>query len=88
MDPGKRKMMIGTIDVGQTILQMVLGMAWVLVGGISLGLCIPLTFKIFDAVTPGIEEMEELKKGNTAVAMVLTGMVITLGMVAHAVLSP
>ncbi|MDP7081106.1 MAG: DUF350 domain-containing protein [Candidatus Undinarchaeales archaeon] len=52
------------------------------------GLCIPLTFKIFDAVTPGIEEMEELKKGNSAVAMVLTGMVITLGMVAHAVLSP
>ncbi len=32
--------------------------------------------------------MEELKKGNSAVAMVLTGMVITLGMVAHAVLSP
>jgi len=81
-------MVVGNIDIVQTVTQMVLAIAWVLVGGIALGLCIPATFKIFDAATPGLEEMKELEKGNMAVAIVLGSVVLTLGLVAHAVLSP
>ena len=80
-------MVVGNIDIVQTVTQMVLAVAWVLVGGIALGLCIPVTFKIFDAATPGLEEMKELEKGNMAVAIVLASVVITLGIVSHAVLT-
>jgi uncharacterized membrane protein YjfL (UPF0719 family) len=81
-------MVAQTIDIVQTVTQMVLAIAWVLVGGIALALCIPATFKIFDAATPGLEELKELQKGNIAVAIVLASVVLTLGMVAHAVLTP
>lgn len=60
--------------MGQAIL-------WSLVSAVSMGLSMGLVIKIFDMLTPGIDEMEELRKGNIAVAIVLGAVILAFGIV-------
>ena len=46
-----------------------------------MGLGTGLAIKLFDVMTPGVDEMQELKNGNTAVAMVLAAVVLATGFV-------
>jgi uncharacterized membrane protein YjfL (UPF0719 family) len=42
--------------------------------------------RIFRSLTPGVDELEELKKGNIAVALVMFGFIIAVSAVVVAVL--
>jgi len=54
---------------------------WALVSAVAMGLSMGLVIKIFDMLTPGIDEMEELRKGNIAVAIVLGAVILAFGIV-------
>ncbi len=54
---------------------------WSLVAALCMGFGTGLAIKLFDALTPGVNEMEELKKGNMAVALVLASVVLAVGFV-------
>lgn len=56
-------------------------LGWSLVAALCLGVGLGLTVKIFDLTTPGLDEVEELKKGNIAVAIVLAAVIISVGFV-------
>lgn len=63
--------------VGGGFLQLLLGVVLAVVA-------IYMALGIFGKVTKGIEEEHELRKGNTAVAIVLTGFLISIGFVLQA----
>lgn len=55
--------------------------AWCLVAALSMGLSLGIVIRIFDMLTPGLDEIDELRKGNVAVAIVLGSVVIACGFV-------
>ena len=59
---------------------------WSVVAAMIFSLVIIVAMRIFSALTPGINEMEELRKGNTAVALVMFGFTLAVSAVVVAVL--
>jgi uncharacterized membrane protein YjfL (UPF0719 family) len=64
----------GLLAVGVAFLQLVLGIV-LAVGAIYLAL------NILDRLTKGVEEFEELKKGNVAVALEMAGVIIAVAVI-------
>ncbi|MCX7702716.1 MAG: DUF350 domain-containing protein [Planctomycetota bacterium] len=54
---------------------------WALVGAVSMGIALIIMLKIFTWSTVGIDEWEELKKGNIAVAIVIAAVIIGAALV-------
>ena len=63
-------------------------LGWALTGAISMGLGLGLALRLFTALTPGIDELEELKKGNVAVAVVLAAVIVAMGIVVAITVMP
>jgi uncharacterized membrane protein YjfL (UPF0719 family) len=60
--------------IGLALLKLVIGLV-LSMGSIYIGL------RAFDRMTPGIEEMEEIKKGNVAVGILMAAVVISIATV-------
>ena len=68
---------------------------WILSGLVGLALCLGLSvlvswlaFRAWAASTPDIDEVDELQKGNLAVAVVLSAMLISTGLVVREAVMP
>ena len=61
---------------------------WGLAGAIAMGLGLGLVLKVFTALTPGINEIEELKKGNLGVAIVLAAVILATALVVAVTVMP
>jgi uncharacterized membrane protein YjfL (UPF0719 family) len=59
---------------------------WSAVAAMIFSLVIIVAMRIFHSLTPGVDEMEELKKGNVAVALVMVGFILAVSAVVVAVL--
>ena len=55
--------------VKEQLLSYLVTLGYAVVGAISMGVGLGLALKIFTVLTPGIDEIEELKKGNVSVAI-------------------
>ncbi len=64
----------GMLSIGMGILQLILGIVLAIAA-------IYLALNILDKLTKGIEEFEELKKGNVAVALEMAGVIITTAVI-------
>ncbi len=62
------------LPIFMSILQLLLGI------GLAIG-AIYLALNVLDKLTKGIEEFEELKKGNVAVALEMAGVIITVAII-------
>ena len=69
------------------IINMLLGFAWAIIGGVSLAIVAPIAIKIFDWMTKDIDEVEELKKGNMAVGLILFGVILGMAIVVASALN-
>ncbi len=56
-------------------------LGFAMIGAISMGVGLGVALKIFTMLTPDIDEMEELKKGNISVAIVVAAVIISMGAV-------
>jgi uncharacterized membrane protein len=65
---------------------MALAVIWAVVGGISFVIVISLGVRLFSALIPGLDQAEELKKGNMAVALVFATFILSLTAIVVAVL--
>src|SRR4051812_12926027 len=81
------------IPTGQTsfnfvnfILNAVAALLWSVVAAIIFTLVAIIAMRIFSALTPGINELAELKNGNIAVALVMFGFLVSVAAVVMAVL--
>lgn len=60
---------------------------WAFLSALFMGFGTGLGVKFFDLATPGLDEMEELRKGNMAVAIVVAAVILAIGYVMGSVLS-
>jgi hypothetical protein len=60
---------------------------WAFLSALFMGFGTGLGVKFFDIATPGLDEMEELRKGNVAVAIVVAAVIVAIGFVMGSVLS-
>lgn len=60
---------------------------WAFMSAILMGFGTGLGVKFFDLLTPGLDEIEELRKGNIAVAIVVAAVIVAIGYVMGSVLS-
>ncbi len=72
------------MDLSTILLNVAIGMLWAVAGGVSLAIVAPIAIKIFDWMTKDIDEVEELKKGNMAVALILFGVILGISLVVAA----
>ena len=63
------------------ILQYLVTVGWAIAGAISMGIGLGVALRVFTALTPNLNEMEELRKGNLAVAIVLAAVILAMGIV-------
>ena len=66
------------LDLVRILINMALAVAWSVVAAISFSIVISLGIRLFRALTPGLDEIEELKKGNMAVALVFATFILSL----------
>ena len=69
-------------------LQYLVTVGWALAGALSMGIGLGVAFKVFTALTPKIDEVEELKKGNIGVAIVMAAVIIATGIVVAVAVMP
>jgi len=74
------------VDLARLLINMGLAIAWTLVAGISFALAISIGVRLFSALIPGLDEIQELKKGNMAVAAVWAAFIISLTAIVVAIL--
>jgi uncharacterized membrane protein YjfL (UPF0719 family) len=55
------------------------------VSAIAFAIVIPIAMRVFNRMTPGIDEMAELKNGNVAVAIVMGATVLAMVLLVVAV---
>ncbi len=72
------------VNLSTVLLNIAIGMLWAVAGGISLAIVAPIALKIFDWMTKDIDEVEELKKGNMAVGLILFGVILGISIVVAA----
>jgi len=72
------------VNLNTVLLNIAIGMLWAVAGGISLAIVAPIALKIFDWMTKDIDEVEELKKGNMAVGLILFGVILGISIVVAA----
>lgn len=73
-------------DWGAFLLNVVFALLWTIVAAIAFGIAIPLAMVLFHRMTPGIDEFAELGRGNTAVAIVQFGFILSITLVVVAIL--
>ena len=76
----------GAVDLARVLINMGLAIAWAVVGSIGFALAVSIGVRLFNALTPGLDELEELKQGNMAVALVFAAFILSLTAVVIAVL--
>ena len=60
-----------------------LTLGWAVVGALSMALALAILLKVFSKLTP-MDEWEEIKKGNLAVAIIVAAVVVAFALVVAA----
>ncbi len=60
---------------------------WALVGSIGMAIGLVVAIKIFDLATTKVDEWEEIRKGNMAVALVIASLILSVGYVIGSAIS-
>jgi uncharacterized membrane protein YjfL (UPF0719 family) len=70
------------------VTQYLVTLGWAIVGAISMGIGLAVAMKAFTILTPKIDEVEELKKGNLGVAIVLAAVIVAVAVVVAVTVMP
>lgn len=73
-------------EIVSTLWQFGRSFCWAMVAAISFALAMGVAIKVFDVLSRGIDEWEEIKKGNWGVAIILASMIISVGLVLYKVI--
>ncbi len=75
----------GAPDFGRILMNMGFLILWAVVSAIAFAIVVPIAMRVFNRMTPGIDEMAELKNGNMAIAVVLGSTIIAMTLLVMAV---
>ncbi len=62
------------------------GLIWALVASVGFAIGVGLALKVFNWLSVGIDEWEEIRKGNIGVAMILTSLIVMVGLLVYKVI--
>ncbi len=74
--------------VKMILFQYLVTLGWALTGALSMAVSLGLALKVYSFLTPDVDEMEELKKGNLAVAILMSAVVLAMGAVVAITVMP
>ena len=75
-----------TFDPVNFLVNAIAALLWSIVAAIIFVVVIAIAMRLFNRLTPGLNEIDELKKGNIAVALVMLGFILSVSGVVVAVL--
>ena len=75
-----------TFNLGNFLTNAAFALLWSVVAAIIFTLVAIIAMRIFSALTPGVNELAELKNGNIAVALVMFSFIISVALVVVAVI--
>lgn len=75
----------GGLDFGRILTNMAFLVLWAIVSAIAFAIVVPIGMRVFNRMTPGIDEMAELKNGNVAVAIVMGSTILAMVLLVMAV---
>jgi uncharacterized membrane protein YjfL (UPF0719 family) len=70
------------------LLQYLVTVGWAVAAAVSMGIGLAVALKVFSVLTPKIDEIEEIKRGNIAVAIVLAAVVLAMAVVVALTIMP
>jgi uncharacterized membrane protein YjfL (UPF0719 family) len=70
------------------LVQYLVTLGWAVTGAIAMGIGLGVALKVFTFLTPKIDEMEELKKGNIGVAILMAAVVLATAIVVAVTVMP
>ncbi|HUS13491.1 MAG TPA: hypothetical protein VM536_00555 [Chloroflexia bacterium] len=73
-------------DLVNFLVNAVAALFWAVIAVLIFSFAVGVAMRIFTALTPGLDEMAELRRGNTAVALVMVAFIIAVMGVMVAVL--
>lgn len=74
-------------DFGSIALNMLFAVIWSVVAAIGFAAAIAIGFRVLNVLTPGLNEWEELRKGNMAVGILWASFVLAVAIVVYVVLN-
>lgn len=74
-------------DFASILLNMLFAVLWSLIAAIGFAAAIAIGFRVLNILTPGLNEWEELRKGNMAVGLVWAAFIIAVAIVVYVVLN-
>ncbi len=74
-------------DLGSIALNMLFAIIWSLVAAIGFAAAIAIGFRVLNVLTPGLNEWEELRKGNLAVGILWASFTLAVAIVVFVVLN-
>jgi uncharacterized membrane protein YjfL (UPF0719 family) len=70
------------------LIQYLVTIGWGIAGAIAMGIGLGIALMVFNKMTPRIDEIEELKKGNLGVAIILAAVILATGIVVAVTVMP
>jgi|YNPMSStandDraft_2_1061718.scaffolds.fasta_scaffold19206_1 hypothetical protein len=77
---------VDTFNLGRLLLNIALAVVWTAVAGVCFALALALGLRLLAALLPELDYLGELKRGNVAVALVVSIVLISLTAVVVAIL--
>ncbi|MBI4672546.1 MAG: DUF350 domain-containing protein [Chloroflexi bacterium] len=74
-------------DFGSIALNMLFAVLWSIVAAVGFAAAIAIGLQVMHLMTPGLDEWEELKKGNMAVGILWSAFVLAVAIVVFVVLN-
>ncbi len=74
-------------DYASIALNMLFAVLWSLVAALGFAGAIAIGFRVLNVLTPGLNEWEELRKGNMAVGVIWASFIIGVAVVVYVVLN-
>jgi uncharacterized membrane protein YjfL (UPF0719 family) len=69
------------MELNSILIEFAKNIGWAVVASLAMSLSLGILLAVYDKLTPRIDEWEELKKGNIAVAIVLAAVILAYGFV-------
>ncbi len=74
------------IDLGKIAVNVLFALFWALIGAFIFTLVASIAMRVFSVLTPGLDEIDEIRNGNVAIAMVMFAFLLSVASVVAAIL--
>ena len=78
--------MLDPLSLKGTLLEYLRAVGWSVAAAVGLDFGVGIALKVFDWLSPDIEEWEEIKKGNMGVSLIFISLIVMVGLLVHKVI--